>query len=141
MTGVVYLGSVNHYIVDVDGGDTLTVLRQNLHGGADQLVAEGQRVDLSWQEEHVIDLTPSDGGDPGASHASAVSNEGDTMRCTRVARALVGAAVLAVWPLDAAPSPTTEATAAAAVPAPARMRASRRQTCRWPRRSATWRVS
>ena len=63
VTGVVYLGSVNHYIVDVDGGGTLTVLRQNLHGDSDQLVVEGQRVALSWQEEHVIDLSPPD-GDP-----------------------------------------------------------------------------
>jgi putative spermidine/putrescine transport system ATP-binding protein len=68
VTGVVYLGSVNHYIVDVDGGDSLTVLRQNAHGGADQLVEEGQRVDLSWQDEHVIDLSPTDGHQTGARH-------------------------------------------------------------------------
>ncbi len=29
---VVYLGSVNHYVVRLDDGGTLTVLRQNLHG-------------------------------------------------------------------------------------------------------------
>ena len=31
---VVYLGSVNHYVVRLDEGGTLTVLRQNLHGTA-----------------------------------------------------------------------------------------------------------
>ena len=68
VTGVVYLGSVNHYIVDVDGGDSLTVLRQNAQGGADQLLEEGQRVDLSWHDEHVIDLSQEDGQQAGARH-------------------------------------------------------------------------
>src|SRR5688572_27595796 len=38
VSAVVYLGSVNHYLVDLDGGSTLTVLRQNLHGPTDQAV-------------------------------------------------------------------------------------------------------
>ena len=54
---VVYLGSVNHYVVELDGGGTLTVLRQNLHGTSDQRPAtEGDRVGLGWADEHVIDL-------------------------------------------------------------------------------------
>jgi len=57
VAGVVYLGSVNHYVVDLDGGGTLTVLRQNLHGGADQVLTQGQAVELAWDDEHVIDLT------------------------------------------------------------------------------------
>ena len=57
---VVYLGSVNHYVVRLDEGGTLTVLRQNLHGTADQQVgAQGERVALAWAPEHVIDLTPT----------------------------------------------------------------------------------
>jgi putative spermidine/putrescine transport system ATP-binding protein len=56
---VVYLGSVNHYVVRLDEGGTLTVLRQNLHGTSDQKVgAEGDRVTLAWADEHVIDLNP-----------------------------------------------------------------------------------
>ena len=39
MSEVVYLGSVNHYLVDLDGGGTLTVLRQNLHGSTDQAMS------------------------------------------------------------------------------------------------------
>jgi putative spermidine/putrescine transport system ATP-binding protein len=57
---VVYLGSVNHYVVQLDEGGTLTVLRQNLHGASDQrVVRTGDRVALSWAAEHLIDLTPS----------------------------------------------------------------------------------
>ncbi len=64
VTAIVYLGSVNHYVVDLDGGGTLTVLRQNLHGTSDQAIERGQRVDLSWRDEHVIEL-----GHPAASPA------------------------------------------------------------------------
>ena len=57
---VVYLGSVNHYVVRLDEGGTLTVLRQNLHGTSDQKVgADGDRVALAWADEHLIDLTSS----------------------------------------------------------------------------------
>lgn len=57
---VVYLGAVNHYVIHLDGGGTLTALRQNTHGTTDQaLTAQGDRVALTWAEEHVIDLTPS----------------------------------------------------------------------------------
>jgi putative spermidine/putrescine transport system ATP-binding protein len=58
VSAVVYLGSVNHYLVDLDGGGTLTVLRQNLQGTTDQTQGHrGQRVELTWADEHVIDLT------------------------------------------------------------------------------------
>ena len=61
IASVVYLGSVNHYVVELDGGGTLTVLRQNQHGTADQGLTPGQTVGLSWADEHVIDLTPTSG--------------------------------------------------------------------------------
>ena len=57
---VVYLGSANHYVVDLDvpGQQTsLTVLRQNLHtSGADPADRRGDRVRLAWLPEHVIEL-------------------------------------------------------------------------------------
>jgi putative spermidine/putrescine transport system ATP-binding protein len=60
VTAVAYLGSVTHFVVGLDTGGSLTVLRQNLHGTADQSLSHrGQRVDLGWAEEHVIHLTPS----------------------------------------------------------------------------------
>ncbi|PUA79292.1 ABC transporter ATP-binding protein [Nocardioides currus] len=62
---VVYLGSVNHYLVDLDGGGTLTVLRQNLRDSTDSaLDQEGRRVALSWDDAHVIDLDDSGAGQP-----------------------------------------------------------------------------
>ena len=56
VSGIVYLGPVNHYLVELDGGSTLTVLRQNRHGTSDQAIDRGQRVQLAWSDEHVIDL-------------------------------------------------------------------------------------
>jgi putative spermidine/putrescine transport system ATP-binding protein len=55
---VVYLGSVNHYVVALDEGGTLTVLRQNLHGTRDQKVGkQGDKVTLAWADEHLIQLS------------------------------------------------------------------------------------
>jgi putative spermidine/putrescine transport system ATP-binding protein len=68
---VVYLGSANHYVVDLDvSGDnaSLTVLRQNLRTAADDPARHrGDRVRLAWMPEHVIELgtaPPSPGADP-----------------------------------------------------------------------------
>ncbi len=72
---IVYLGSVNHYLVELDGGSTLTVLRQNLHGTADQALGRrGERVELTWADEHVIDL----GNDADALTDRASAGEGGT---------------------------------------------------------------
>ena len=58
VSDVVYLGSVNHYLVQLDAGPTLTVLRQNLHGNTDHAMSRrGQGVTVGWADEHVIDLS------------------------------------------------------------------------------------
>ncbi|HEU4336163.1 MAG TPA: ABC transporter ATP-binding protein [Nocardioides sp.] len=58
VTDVVYLGSVNHYLVRLDAGPTLTVLRQNLQDSTDQAMGRrGQAVTVGWAAEHVIDLS------------------------------------------------------------------------------------
>ena len=63
---VVYLGSVNHYLVELAAGPTLTVLRQNLRGTTDEAMAlRGQRVTVGWAPEHVIEL---DGHGPQQQH-------------------------------------------------------------------------
>jgi putative spermidine/putrescine transport system ATP-binding protein len=67
---VVYLGSVNHYVVSLERGGTLTVLRQNSHGTSDQAVGRGDTVSLTWDDEHLIDLTPS-GSPPASARTSA----------------------------------------------------------------------
>ena len=60
---VVYLGSANHYAVDIDvpGERTsLTVLRQNVQTTADEPAnRRGDRVRLAWLPEHVIELGPT----------------------------------------------------------------------------------
>ena len=73
---MVYLGSVNHYLVELDAGPTLTVLRQNLHGSTDQAMSRrGQPVTVGWADEHVIDLS---GPNP--------LSEGEVMKRTTHAR-------------------------------------------------------
>ena len=55
---VIYLGSVNHYLVELDAGPTLTVLRQNLQDSTEQAMGRrGQQVTVGWADEHVIDLS------------------------------------------------------------------------------------
>jgi putative spermidine/putrescine transport system ATP-binding protein len=55
---VVYLGSVNHYLVELDAGPTLTVLKQNLGESTDQAMGlRGRQVTVGWADEHVIDLS------------------------------------------------------------------------------------
>ncbi len=57
---VVYLGSVNRYVVELDHGETLVVVRQNLETSAAEALRErGRRVQLSWRpdQEAPIDST------------------------------------------------------------------------------------
>ncbi len=57
---VVYLGMVTRYIVDLDAGGRLTVVRQNLETSSQEALAEqGKRVSLSWRPEHTYEI----GGD------------------------------------------------------------------------------
>jgi putative spermidine/putrescine transport system ATP-binding protein len=50
---VVYLGSVTRYVVDLEDGQTLVALRQNLETSAGEaLAARGRRVRLAWAPEH-----------------------------------------------------------------------------------------
>ena len=58
VSDVIYLGSVNHYLVELEAGPTVTVLRQNLRSGPDQAISRrGQDVTVGWADEHVIDLS------------------------------------------------------------------------------------
>jgi putative spermidine/putrescine transport system ATP-binding protein len=57
---VIYLGSVTRYIVDLDAGGRLTVVRQNV---GDVMEEKGRRVSLAWRPEHtyVIDRGEREG--------------------------------------------------------------------------------
>ncbi|GIE82172.1 ABC transporter ATP-binding protein [Actinoplanes philippinensis] len=54
---VVYAGPVTRYVVDLDAGSRAVVVSQNRHNGS-PLVARGDRVHLSWHDEHVVEIPP-----------------------------------------------------------------------------------
>jgi putative spermidine/putrescine transport system ATP-binding protein len=54
---VVYVGMVTRYVVDLDAGGTLIVVRQNLETSSQEALAEqGRRVRLSWRPEHTYEI-------------------------------------------------------------------------------------
>jgi putative spermidine/putrescine transport system ATP-binding protein len=54
---VAYLGSVTRYVVELDSGETLVVVRQNLETSAAQALAQrGRRVRLAWRLEDAAEL-------------------------------------------------------------------------------------
>ena len=58
---VVYVGSVTRYLVDLDAGGELVVVRQNLEASSqDVLEARGKRVRLEWKPEHTYAI-PKEG--------------------------------------------------------------------------------
>ena len=58
---VVYVGSVTRYLVDLDAGGELVVVRQNLEATSqDVLEARDKRVRLDWKPEHTYEL-PKEG--------------------------------------------------------------------------------
>jgi putative spermidine/putrescine transport system ATP-binding protein len=58
---VVYAGVFTRYIVDLDDGGELVVVRQNLEtSSAEALDARGRRVLLEWSAEHAIETKPEE---------------------------------------------------------------------------------
>jgi putative spermidine/putrescine transport system ATP-binding protein len=60
---VVYVGMFTRYIVELDSGGELTVVRQNLETSSqDALESKGRRVRLQWRPEHTyeIESTPKE---------------------------------------------------------------------------------
>jgi putative spermidine/putrescine transport system ATP-binding protein len=54
---VVYIGMVTRYLVDLDSGGELVVVRQNLETSSQEALAEqGKRVRLSWRPEHTYEI-------------------------------------------------------------------------------------
>ena len=54
---VAYLGPITRYLVELDGGETLVVVRQNLQTSAAEALAQrGRRVRLSWRPEDLSEL-------------------------------------------------------------------------------------
>ncbi len=54
---VIYVGAFTRYIVDLDQGGALTVMRQNLETTSEQVLEEkGRRVRLEWRPEHTFTI-------------------------------------------------------------------------------------
>jgi putative spermidine/putrescine transport system ATP-binding protein len=54
---VVYAGMVTRYVVELDGGGELQVVRQNLEtSSAEALDAKGRAVLLEWRPEHQLEI-------------------------------------------------------------------------------------
>jgi putative spermidine/putrescine transport system ATP-binding protein len=54
---VVYIGMVTRYIVDLDSGGELVVVKQNLETSSQQALEEqGRRVRLEWKPEHTYEI-------------------------------------------------------------------------------------
>jgi len=54
---VIYVGAFTRYIVDLDQGGQLTVMRQNLETTSQQVLEEkGRRVRLEWRPEHTFTI-------------------------------------------------------------------------------------
>jgi putative spermidine/putrescine transport system ATP-binding protein len=56
---VVYVGMVTRYLVELDRGGELTVIRQNLETSSQEALEEqGRRVRLEWRPEHTFTIEP-----------------------------------------------------------------------------------
>jgi putative spermidine/putrescine transport system ATP-binding protein len=69
---VVYLGAVTRYVVELEDGQTLSALRQNLETSAQDVAAQrGQRVRLAWREEHLAPVGAGGEEDPTGGESDA----------------------------------------------------------------------
>jgi len=58
---VAYIGMVTRYLVDLDAGGELQVVRQNLEtSSAEALEERGRRVRLGWREQHTVAIDEND---------------------------------------------------------------------------------
>ncbi|MGZ4256297.1 MAG: ABC transporter ATP-binding protein [Gaiellaceae bacterium] len=63
---VVYAGMVTRYLVELDGGGELQVVRQNLEtSSAEALDQRGRNVVLEWRPEHQLEIEPEPGETEG----------------------------------------------------------------------------
>jgi putative spermidine/putrescine transport system ATP-binding protein len=63
---VIYIGSVTRYVVELDGGGALTVVRQNLEGFQRVDDERGRPVELAWRPESTFTIESPDREEEGA---------------------------------------------------------------------------
>jgi putative spermidine/putrescine transport system ATP-binding protein len=60
---VLYAGMVTRYVVDLDAGGSLQVVRQNLEtSSVEALEQKGRRVRIGWREEHTFAIEDKEAG-------------------------------------------------------------------------------
>jgi putative spermidine/putrescine transport system ATP-binding protein len=60
---VVYVGVFTRYVIELDSGGELTVVRQNLEMSSHEaLESRGKRVRLEWRPEHTFEINPGGQG-------------------------------------------------------------------------------
>ena len=60
---VVYVGMFTRYVVELDSGGELSVVRQNLETSSHEaLESKGKRVRLEWRPEHTFEIEPGGEG-------------------------------------------------------------------------------
>ena len=57
---VVYAGPVTRFVVDLDGGGRLIALEENGHQARHDELGRGDRVELVWHREHLIEVPEDD---------------------------------------------------------------------------------
>lgn len=66
VAGVVYLGVVTRYRIELDGGGQLVAVRQNLEtAGADVLEARGRRARVAWRPDQAFRVGADSHDRPG----------------------------------------------------------------------------
>jgi len=61
---VVYVGMVTRYVVELDQGGELVVVRQNFESAEEVLQAQGARVRLAWRPDQTVTVEQETGKDP-----------------------------------------------------------------------------
>lgn len=60
---VVYVGMITRYVVELDDGGELAVVRQNFESAEEVLQARGRRVRLAWRPDQTVTVRQA-GGEP-----------------------------------------------------------------------------
>ncbi|MEV6844092.1 ABC transporter ATP-binding protein [Actinoplanes sp. NPDC051411] len=74
---VIYAGPVTRFVVDLDAGARVVVVEQNRRTGSAAAALRGATVRLSWDEEHVIEISEAAGSAVGDVVENKVENKED----------------------------------------------------------------
>jgi putative spermidine/putrescine transport system ATP-binding protein len=70
---IVYAGPVTRFVVDLDGGGRLIALEGNVHQARHDEVGRGDRVELVWHREHLIEVPEGDHSPKNSADDSSIA--------------------------------------------------------------------